>query len=323
VPVGCVAILAAARILRTDEPKPQHALDWTGFALLSPGLAIFVYGLAKIASDGGFNSASSVATFLIGLALLAGFVFHSRSNDAPLIDIRLFARRNVGAAAMTSFMFSTAFASISLLMPLYFQVARDQSALHAGSLLAAQGIGAVLTMPIASRLTDKIGPTKIVLTGLLMFAIGLFGLTQIKSSTSFPYIETILFITGMGMGSTMMPAMSAAMSTLRRHEVARATSGLNVLQRVGGSIGTALIAVALTHQLAHLMPGAANNGGGLAAISSIAAHGQGMMAPIVDAAFGQTFRWPLAIVLLAMITAFFIPRGRPAVGASPPHVMTE
>jgi len=323
VPVGCVAILAAARILRTDEPKPQHALDWTGFALLSPGLAIFVYGLAKIASDGGFNSASSVATFLIGLALLAGFVFHSRSNDAPLIDIRLFARRNVGAAAMTSFMFSTAFASISLLMPLYFQVARDQSALHAGSLLAAQGIGAVLTMPIASRLTDKIGPTKIVLTGLLMFAIGLFGLTQIKSTTSFPYIETILFITGMGMGSTMMPAMSAAMSTLRRHEVARATSGLNVLQRVGGSIGTALIAVALTHQLAHLMPGAANNGGGLAAISSIAAHGQGMMAPIVDAAFGQTFRWPLAIVLLAMITAFFIPRGRPAVGASPPHVMTE
>jgi hypothetical protein len=66
-------------------------------------------------------------------------------------------------------------------------------------------------------------------------------------------IEMELFITGLGSGSSMMPAMSAALGALRRDEVARATTGLNVVLRVGGSIGTALVAVVLTHQLARLL----------------------------------------------------------------------
>ncbi len=43
-PVGAIALYAALRILEPDEPKPHHALDWLGLLLLSPGLAIFVFG---------------------------------------------------------------------------------------------------------------------------------------------------------------------------------------------------------------------------------------------------------------------------------------
>ncbi len=64
-----------------------------------------------------------------------------------MIDVRLFARRTMGSAALTMFLFGTAFFGTALLLPLYFQLVRGESALHAGLLIAAQGFGAMISMP--------------------------------------------------------------------------------------------------------------------------------------------------------------------------------
>ena len=66
-------------------------------------------------------------------------------------------------AVIAMMLFAIAFFGASLLFPLYFQQVRGEDALGAGLLLAPQGIGAMLTMPIAGVLADKIGPGKIVL----------------------------------------------------------------------------------------------------------------------------------------------------------------
>ena len=308
-PVGAIALYAAARILAPDESRPHHALDWTGLLLLSPGLAIFVYGLAETATAGGFDTITGVAGVFGGLALLAAFVLHASRHKSPLIDVRLFARRTVGAAALTTFLFGTAFFGTSLLLPLYFQLVRGKSAFNAGLLIAAQGFGAMISMPIAARMTDQIGAGKIVLVGLTLVALAMLSLSQIESTTAFWLIELTLFVAGLGMGSTMMPAMSAAYGTLQRHQIARATSGLNVVQRVGGSIGTALLAVVLTHQMSRLVPAIANGaGGGLHEVRNIPPAVQAQISPALGHAFGHTFLWSFAIILLAFCAALFLPR---------------
>jgi EmrB/QacA subfamily drug resistance transporter len=308
VPIGVIALFAAARILERDEPKPHHALDWRGLLMLSPGLAIFVYGLAETAAGGGFQSIDALGGVVVGLLLVVAFVWHAKHKDGALIDVRLFARRTVGPAALTSFFFGTAFFGSALLLPLYFQLVRGESALHAGLLLAVQGCGAMISMPIAARMTDKTGPGRIVLVGLSLVGLGMLSLTQIQSDTPLWFIECTLFVIGLGMGSTMMPAMSAALATLQRHEIARVTSGMNVVQRVGGSIGTALLAVVLSHQMAKIMPATAASGAGMHVLQSMTPAMQASVLPALGRAFGHTFVWSLGIIVLGLVAASFLPR---------------
>ena len=103
-----------------------------------------------------------------------------------------------------------------LLLPLYLQAVRGESAFNSGLLLAPQGIGAMIAMPIAGQLTDKTGVGKIVIPGLVVLLASTVGLTQLTGDTSYWTLSAILFVMGIGMGFSMMPLMSGAMQTLRR-----------------------------------------------------------------------------------------------------------
>jgi hypothetical protein len=108
----------------------------------------------------------------------------------------------------------------------------------------------------------------------------------------------------------MMPAMSAAYQTLSHAAVARATSALNIIQRVGGSIGTAVLAIVLQHQITSQVPAAA--GAGLGAVQTLPARVQDQVAPKLAGAFGSTFWWAVAMTGLAVVPALFLPRHPPA-----------
>ena len=307
IPIGVVAIFAAARILEVDEPKPHDKLDLIGLLLLSPGLAAFVYGLAHLAWGRAFSieTASAVA---IGVVLVLGFILHARNRKSALIDVSLFARHPVNASAITTFLIGTALFGLSFVTPLYLQTVHGKSAFEAGLLIAVQGLGAMITMPIAGRLTDQIGAGKVVLVGLTFFALGALGLSQTTAATPMWQIELSLFVTGLGSGSSLMPAMSGALGVLKRDEVARATSGVNVVLRVGASVGTALMAVVLTQELSRLLGFTGNEGGGLDAVRNIPPATQIQMLAVLSRAFRHTFLWSFGMVALAFVAALSLPR---------------
>jgi EmrB/QacA subfamily drug resistance transporter len=306
IPIGAVALAFAWRILPRDKPEPSQRLDLLGLVLLSPGLAAIIYGLAESTTAGGFGSARVLVPLLGGAALLVAFALHALRDRQPLIDLRLFKNRTVTAGATTSFLFATAFFGAMLLLPLYYQTVRGESALMAGLLLAPQGLGAAITMPIAGKIVDTRGPGKVVLAGLAMIVAGMVVLTQVGGSTSYLLLGLTLFVLGLGMGATMMPAMTAALQTLARPAVPRATSALNIIQRVGGSLGTALLAVVLQHQLTSHIPSAAGQG-----LDAVKGAGPGAAGALSDS-FGQTFWWAVALCALAVIPALFLPRRPPA-----------
>ena len=107
-------------------------------------------------------------------------------NIHPLVELRLLKNRNMTVAVIAMMLFAIAFFGASLLFPLYFQEVRGETALEAGLLLAPQGIGAMLTMPVAGFLADKIGPGKIVLTGIAVITLGMGMFTQIEADTATP-----------------------------------------------------------------------------------------------------------------------------------------
>jgi EmrB/QacA subfamily drug resistance transporter len=308
-PIGVVALLLALRILPRDVPEPSQRLDALGLALLSPGLALFVYGLSETASSGGFGATKVWLPIVAGAALIAAFARHALRTDQPLIDLRLFRNRTVSAAASTTFLFGSAFFGAMLLLPLYYQVVRGDSALDAGLLLAPQGLGAMCTMPIAGRMTDRTGAGRIVLVGLVLVTIATIPFAFVNEQTSYWLLGAALFVRGMGMGATMMPAMSAAYQTLTRAAVARATTALNIVQRVGGSLGIAVLAVILQHQITSRVP--ASGGGGISAAQNVPPSARAQVVPEIAGAFAHTFWWALGATLLAFLPALLLPRHIP------------
>ena len=312
IPIGAVALVLAQRILKPDRPQPRHKLDVLGLLLLSPGLAALVYGLAETGSHGGFDGPKEVLPTFAGIVLIASFVWHALRADDPLIDVRLFKRRTPAVSGITMSLFAAAFFGAMLLLPLYYQVARGQSALHAGLLLIPQGVGAAIMMPIAGRIVDRTGAARVVLPGLVLTLIGFAVFTQVEADTPYVLLTSASFVAGLGIGATMMPTMAAAYQTLGHAEVARATTAFNIVQRDFGALGVALMSVILASQLAERLPGAANAGEGLQAAQSIPPAARERMAPLVADAFAQTYRWAFALIALAAIPALFLPRTKPA-----------
>jgi EmrB/QacA subfamily drug resistance transporter len=308
VPIGVAALFFAARILPADEPRPTERFDALGLALLSPGLALVIYGLAQSGSHGGFGDVNVIIPVIVGFVLLGLFVRHALRSPHPVIDLRLFQNRVFAAATATLTVFALAVFGGMLLLPLYFQAVRGESALSSGLLLAPQGIGAMVTMPIAGQLTDRIGIAKIVLPGIAIIIASFLALTQIGADTSYWWLGFVLFVMGLGMGLSMMPVFSGAMQTLRRAAVARASTSLNILQQVGASIGTAVMAVLLASALSSRLPG--GGGGGLGA-AAVPADQRAQIAPLMADAFGEVFWWATGFVVIAFLIATLLPMQKP------------
>jgi hypothetical protein len=122
--------------------------------------------------------------------------------------------------------------------------------------------------------------------------------------TSFVVTSAILVVRGIGLGCSIMPAMAAAYSTVSRAAIPRATTALNVLQRVGGSIGTALLAVVLEDRIKAAIPHAVGLSGG--AIQPIGSAVRARIAEPLAHAFTGTLWWAVALTAVALLPAILL-----------------
>jgi EmrB/QacA subfamily drug resistance transporter len=300
--------------LQKDSPHPTEKLDVVGVLLMSPGLALFLYGVSSIPGEGTFLAAKVLVPMLIGAVLMAAFVLHTFRPEHPLLDLRLFRNRDLRAATTTMFLFAAAFFGGLLLVPTYFQLVRGESTLNAGLLVAPQGLGAMVTMPIAGTLSDRVPVGRIVPFGLLLITGGMFALTQITATTPYPQLITVLFIMGLGMGLSMMPLMTSALRTLRSQEVARGSTLLNIVQQIASSVGVAVMSVVLTNNLkSYPLAGPATaTWHDPTLISKIPGGAAAVTKGLADAAqaFADTYWVAAILVALTFVPAFFLPRKR-------------
>ncbi|MFC0109580.1 DHA2 family efflux MFS transporter permease subunit [Kibdelosporangium aridum] len=310
VPVGAVAILMAWRLLPRDEPRPAEKVDLPGVLMLSPSLAALIYGISNIPHHGGVTAVAVWLPALLGVLLLVGFIVHALKTENPLIDLTLFRNRTFTAATATMTLYMIAFLGAMMVVPTYFMLVRGHGALAAGLLVAPQGIGALLTMPIAGRLADRIGAGKVVLPGLVLIMGSFAMLTKVGADSPYWLLMLALFVAGLGMGMSMMPINSAALQTLTKRMVARASAALTVVQQTAGAIGAAVVSIILAGLLAGQF-GVSTSDGQLAATAALADPATRDAAAAASAsAFASTFVWTLVLVVLCLIPAAFLPKRR-------------
>ncbi|MFD5557085.1 MDR family MFS transporter [Streptomyces sp. NPDC127068] len=284
-PIGLAAVLLARRYVPVVPPSDRRtAFDLRGALLLSPGLAVLVYGLTEVAHERTLPAVIGVSA---GSAMLAGFLVHGlRTRGTPLVDPRLFSRPPFGAAALSLVVLGASVFGTMFLLPLYFQTARDLSAWEAGMLLAPQGLGAVAGSVLVNRAIDKVAPRSLVVIGIVLILVGTVPFTQLGHEPPDLVIVAGLAVRGFGMAMISAPIMNIVYTRIEPAHLPRAAGALNLLNTVGGSLGTAALAVVLQDRLA--------------------ARGAD-----VSWAFADTFWWVLGFGLLAAAGATRLPRTQP------------
>jgi MFS family permease len=257
--------------------------------MLATGLPLITYGLAEVGTTGSFTAVKVVVPLLVGLALVAAFALYALHVKRPLLNLRLYARPTFSTASVAMFCIGAALFGGMILLPLYWQTIRHEDVVITGLLTAPQGLGAALVMPLAGKLTDRFGGGPLALFGVVLTTAATIPFALIGAHTSILYLCVAMLFRGFGIGFAFMPAMTAAFAALERHELSDATPQLNVLQRVGGSIGIAVLSVVLTRHLADAHTLAAG-----------------------AAAYGAAFWWAAGLTALAIIPCVILVRAEHA-----------
>src|ERR1700761_5168387 len=285
-PVGIATLVAALKLLPKDQPEGAEPLDFLGLGILSVGLVGITYGLAETGSAGTLFASSVLVPLAIGIVGVAAFVWRALRSPKPLLNVRLYKNRAFTAASVPTFCLGSALFGAMVLMPLYFQTVRGEDAVTTGLLLIPQGIGAAVAMALSGRATERWGGGVTATIGTLITLVSTIPFVLLGANTSFVLIAAAMVIRGFGIGMSIMPAMTAAYAVLTPKQVTHATPQLTTLQRVGGSMGTAILTVVLQGHL------------------ESAGTSQSAMAN----AYGTTFIWVMGITAAALLPTLMLAR---------------
>jgi EmrB/QacA subfamily drug resistance transporter len=241
VPIGLVAIpMAYARLTETHGPSTR--LDLPGLGLVSGGLFAVVWGLVR-ANEEGWTNPSILASFAVGIVLLAAFVAWEARSAEPMLPLRLFRSRTFSAAnAVSLLMYFGMFGSIFLLAQ-FFQVVQHYSPLQAGLRTLPWTIMPIFVAPTAGILSVRTGTRPLIVLGMALQAVAL-GWLAIVISPTVDYLEIVpaFVVAGIGMGLFFAPIANVVLSAVRPEEEGKASGANNAIRELGGVFGVAVLA---------------------------------------------------------------------------------
>lgn len=246
IPVGAAALAVGFFFL--DEHKEEGAgrFDLTGFLLAGIGFASLMFALSEGPAE-GWTAPLILTTAFVGMAVLTAFVLVELRIKDPMIQLQLLGNRLFRSTLTTSFFASGGFLGILFLTPLFLQEARGLSPLQAGITTMPEAVGVLVSTQIVARIYPRIGPRRLMFTGMVIVTIMALLMTTISTSTNLWAIRLLMFGIGVGMAYIFIPNQAASLATISREATGRATTLTSVQRQVGGALGIA----ALTSILAY------------------------------------------------------------------------
>ncbi|WEV39544.1 MDR family MFS transporter [Lactobacillus sp. ESL0681] len=279
---GLVVLLASFAIQNITTPK-NVTTDVISFLEAIFGFGLILYALSEIGNTGKI-------TLILGLCLIGGLVIiylfcrRQLTLSEPLLDVRVFKNLKFDLCTMLSTISNIAMVGIELVLPLYLQTTRSQSALTAGLVMMPGALVMIICNPISGGLYDKLGIKKLSLFGFMMLLLGTLPMLDFNNQTSLVLIASCYALRMVGISFTMMTTFTAGINQVTGKLTAHANAGSSTIRQIGGSLGTALVMMVITLNSAHA---STNNG---------AAQG-----------YHWGFILMLIFALVGLVSSFFLP----------------
>jgi MFS transporter, DHA2 family, multidrug resistance protein len=255
IPVGIISLLLTQRLvedppylaaMRNSPDRKKQGIDYWGLGLLIVFIGALQMMLDKGQEDDWFSSGFIVTTAIAAAISFVLFLWWELRVDHPVVDLRLFKRRNISMTQLVMFMVGASLYSTTVLIPQYLQEVMGYSARQAGEAISTGGIVLMVLFPVAGALAPRFDPRKLVALGFIITTWGLWRMTAINQQINFGLAVSWRACIALGLPFLFIPINTlcyAGVPQEKNNEV----SGLTALSRnIGGSVGISFVTTLLT-----------------------------------------------------------------------------
>jgi DHA2 family multidrug resistance protein len=243
-PVGLLVGISVAMLLgNRDAHQPgarDQKMDWAGLSLLIIGIGSLQILLDKGNELDWFNSSTIIALAATAVFALLVFVVWELDAPWPLVDLRLFARRNFLVGAVCLMLGSMAFFGVVVIIPLWLQTFQGYTALWAGKTVAFGGVLAVILGPVIGANIGRVDARAITTFGFIVFALVGFWSARFTSGIDYWSVALSRLFMGVGISCFFLPLVTISLSGLPAERIAAASGLSNFMRNLGASFGTAI-----------------------------------------------------------------------------------
>jgi len=251
VPVCLLAGGLIWRNLHESVERRQHRVDYLGSVLLTVGMTLLILGVLEGGQAWAWGSPVGIAVFVLGAALLAGFVVVQRRAAEPVLPLWVLSRRLLLTTSLLSLGVGAILIGLTSFVPTYLENSLGVSPLVGGLAVAALTIGWPIAATLSGRLLYlRFGFRPTILVGMAFTVVGAIGLAAAGERPSVAVVAIACFVIGLGLGLVASPSLIAAQASVEWGERGVVT-GTNLFARsIGSAVGAAIFGAVANHVVA-------------------------------------------------------------------------
>ncbi|MDQ1742539.1 MAG: hypothetical protein QOE23_878 [Pseudonocardiales bacterium] len=240
VPIG-VVVYAIGRLVLPETARHSGRFDLAGAFTSTFGMGALVFGLVRAATD-GWSDRLTLASFIVGVLLLAAFLLVELRAEEPITPLRLLANASrSGANVARGLLFAGMFGMFFFLTQ-FLQDVLGYSPLQTGFAFLPIPLTVLTTSQFASRvLVQRVNGKLLMLTGVGLSALGLLVASRLSADSTYLTVLGCLLLFGMGNGLSFLTLTSAALAGVAPADAGAASGLVNVTQQLGGTVGVAAL----------------------------------------------------------------------------------
>jgi drug resistance transporter, EmrB/QacA subfamily len=248
VPIGFAAFILS-RIIIPRGTKTNQKIDGTGTVFLVLFILFLFFGIMSIQYFGYHDYVWA----LFGIFAIVFFVFirTEKRVTQPILDLTLFKNPLFSLSVVCALLQFVAMYGVTIISPFFIQDVLKISAERTGLVMISFPIVMGIVSPLSGALSDKIGTTKLTLSGIIFMTFGLFMLSRLSINSTVTMVVVSLCIFGFGAGLFSSPNTSIVMSTPPTNKLGSAGSTNSFMRNFGGVMGMSFFTTMLYTNMGH------------------------------------------------------------------------
>ena len=241
VPIGLVMLLAARRYLTTETAGKGGRFDLVGALCATLGVSALVFAIVN-SVDTGWTAPTTIGSFVLGAALLAGLVVTENRAEQPIMPLRLFGSRRRSGAYLVRMLYLGAMISFFYFTTQYLQGVLGFTPLQAGlAFLPMSAVNFAVAL-LATGAARRLGPTPLLAAGVAVTLAGMAWLSRIGADSSYPTAVALpMVLIGAGQGLAFAPMTSAGLAGTDSADAGAASGQVNTFHQLGSALGLSIL----------------------------------------------------------------------------------
>ena len=253
-PFGILALIITSAVLHIPKVKREHKIDYFGALILVLAVSAVLLAVSVYGPEDGWTNSRTLTVFGIGIFLTLSFLWQETRAKEPILPLRLFKNHTFSLTSVLGFIIGAGMFGAIVMLPLYLQVVKGNSATSAGLKLIPLMLGIVSMSIFSGKRITATGKYKIFpIVGAAIMTLGLILMSTLNETTSFGILSIYAIMVGAGLGLSMQTIVIALQNSVDFQDMGIATSSNTFFRSLGGAFGTAIFGTIFSNRVAHYL----------------------------------------------------------------------